>query len=71
MKIIFSKKQKRVLQLFKQLQILHNELLSIDTEISFLNEYSTDEYVEKLSKMSENCRNEITLTLDRINLISR
>ena len=71
MKIIFNKKEKRVIQLFRQLQYLHNELLSVDTEISFLNEASPDEYVEKLVKVSDNCRTEIQLTLDRIDLMSR
>ena len=69
--ILFNKKEKKVIQLFRQLQFLHNELLSVDTEISFLNKNSHDEYVKKLEKVSENCRNEIQLTLDRINLISR
>ena len=71
MKIIFNKKEKRVIQLLRQLQYLHNELLSVDTEISFLNEASPDEYVEKLVKVSDNCRTEIQLTLDRIDLMSR
>lgn len=69
--ILFNKKEKKIIKLFRQLQFLHNELLSVDTEISFLNKNSPDEYVKKLEKVSENCRNEIQLTLDRINLISR
>lgn len=71
MNIIYKKKEKRVIQLFRKLQNLHNELLSVDTEISFLNESSPDDYVEKLVKISDNCRVEIKLTLDRIDVMSR
>lgn len=56
MKILFRKKDKKAIILFRQLQYICSQLLSIDTEISFLNEKSSDQEVENLEKASNEFR---------------
>jgi len=67
--IVFSNKKKKVLKHFKRLKIVNNELFSLSTEASFLNENSPDNYVKSIEYALEKFRKEkeeILLKIDEL-----
>ncbi len=70
MKIIFRKNEKKVIELFRQLENINSELLSVDTEISFLNDNSPATEVAKLENATCKLRQEREVILFKINRLA-
>lgn len=67
---IINKKQKTVLELFESLKEINSELLSIDTEISFLNDKSDNIEVIDLREASLKLRSERDRILFKISRLA-